>query len=70
MEHAFPTTLARGQVLPLADAAGTLIRVVTGCLWITEENRNADHVVESGDAFTIRGPGLTVISALRESILG
>jgi hypothetical protein len=36
---------------------------------ITQEDGGADHVVESGGTFTIRGSGLTVVSALQASTL-
>jgi hypothetical protein len=60
--------IQRGQLLRLNDAAGWVIRVSEGRLWITHESEGIDHFVEAGSEFTIRGGGRTVVSALCASI--
>lgn len=56
--------LARGRTLVLDDAAGTVVRVLRGDVWITQDRDAADHVLEPGGTFRLDRPGLTVIQAM------
>ena len=62
-------TMTRCELLRLKEAAGQVIRVHAGRLWITHEDEGVDHVLEPGDAFTVHADGLTLVSALRASAL-
>jgi hypothetical protein len=62
-------TMTRGELLRLKEAAGQVIRVQDGRLWITQENEGIDHVLEPGEVFTVRAGGLTLVGALRASAL-
>ena len=62
-------TMTRGELLRLKEAAGQVIRVHAGRLWITHENEGVDYVLEPGGVFTVRAGGLTLVSALRASAL-
>jgi hypothetical protein len=61
--------LARDGLIALRDAAGTRVFCQAGSLWITQEGEVKDAVLDSGEAFTVRNGGLTVITALRTSAL-
>lgn len=62
-------SMARGELLRLREAAGQLIRLDAGRLWITQEDEGVDYVVEPGETFRVRAGGVTLVSALRESAL-
>jgi hypothetical protein len=62
-------SMARGELLRLKEAAGQLIRLDAGRLWITHEDEGIDYVVEPGETFRVRSGGLTLVSALRQSAL-
>lgn len=64
-----PIALHRRQLARLDDAAGGVIRVTEGRVWITQEREGVDHVLGAGESFRVERPGLTVISALHASIL-
>ena len=59
--------LTRDHYLKLVGAAGTAIVCTAGKLWITEEGESEDFLVTPGRCLTIRGRGVTVISALMPS---
>ncbi len=56
-------TLTKGDLVELADARGTTLRVTKGRLWVTQERDRRDIVLEQGDVWTIERPGLTVAEA-------
>ena len=57
-------SLQRDGLVALRDAEGTRVTCVSGALWITEDDRERDVVLEEGQAFTLGRPGLTLIMAL------
>ena len=64
-----PVALARGMVLRIVDGHGTTVTVSRGGLWITQEGDRRDRYVGAGGSFRIDAPGLTLISALRRSVI-
>jgi len=59
--------LAPHQVLRLRDSAGSTVCAVEGSVWITEENRPRDIVVEPGGCYRLRERGVAVIEALGQA---
>jgi hypothetical protein len=56
--------LDRGQILKLRDGAGSTICAREGSVWITEENLPRDIVLEAGNCYRLRQPGVAVVHAL------
>ena len=65
-EHTF---LPRRHRLVLDDAAGTVIAVERGCLWVTLERDLRDIILGKGMRFQIDRRGRTVIAAEEDSLL-
>jgi hypothetical protein len=61
--------IARGKVAGLQDARGTLLRVETGIVWITQDGANEDVCLSAGESFHIGRDGLTLVSALGRSAM-
>ena len=61
--------LARGMLLRITNGRGKTVSVSSGSLWITQEGDRRDHHVGPGGSFRIDAPGLTLISALRRSVI-
>ena len=59
--------LKRGQTLKVVDGAGSTICAVHAPVWITEENRPQDIVLEPGGCYRLVQRGVTVIEALGEA---
>ena len=57
------------QLIALRDAKGVRICCDSGTLWITQEKRRADILLESGQSLVIDTRGLTLVMALRPSTL-
>ena len=55
--------LATASHLSLDDARGTLIRVSSGTVWITQERSYDDIILQAGDAWTVERNGRTIIQA-------
>jgi len=55
--------LVNGDLLELADARGTTLRVTRGTLWVTQERDRRDVVLGSGDTWTVERYGRTVAEA-------
>ena len=62
-------SLDTGQVLSLDDARGRTICARSGTVWITEEGRPHDHIVEGGDCWTVAHTGRIVVQALAPSLV-
>jgi hypothetical protein len=56
--------LARGQTLKVVDGAGSTICARDAAVWITEENRPRDIVLEPGNCYRLNAGGVAVIEAL------
>jgi hypothetical protein len=59
--------LTRGQTLKVMDGAGTTVTARNAAVWITEENRTRDIVVEPGRSHLLSARGVAVIEALGEA---
>ena len=56
-------------MLALRDAQGTRVACLSGTLWITEDHEHGDTMLEAGETFTMRRPGLTLVMALQPASL-
>ncbi|HZO04288.1 MAG TPA: DUF2917 domain-containing protein [Burkholderiales bacterium] len=59
--------LRRGETLKVVDGAGSTISASNAAVWITEENRPRDIVVEPGASYRLSERGVAVIDALGEA---
>ena len=57
-------SLAREGLVAIRDGQGTRIVCSAGSLWITQECDPKDAVITAGESFTVRNPGLTLLTAL------
>ncbi|MGH8773316.1 MAG: DUF2917 domain-containing protein [Burkholderiales bacterium] len=55
--------LWKGRLVRLEDGKGFRIRCYSGPLWITQERDRRDIILQSGDAFILDRPGLTLVHA-------
>ena len=56
--------LQRGQTLKVVDGAGSTVCASHAAVWITEENRPRDIVLEPGSCYRLSNRGVAVIEAL------
>ena len=61
--------LERGDFVRIQGGSGTLVRVHSGAVWITEEGDPRDHFVPAGERFNVASNRLTLVSALGGSNL-
>ena len=61
--------LSKGQLLKLVNSAGATICARDGTLWVTEEGRTRDVILERGACYRLAGSGTAVVEALREASL-
>lgn len=59
--------LKRGQMLKVVDGAGRVVCASHAPVWITEENRPRDIVLEPGSCYRLASSGVAVIEALGEA---
>jgi hypothetical protein len=59
--------LQRGQTLRVMDAEGSTVTATHAAVWITEENRPRDIVLEPGKSYRLVHRGVAVIEALGEA---
>lgn len=64
-----PRALRARATLPLADQQGQRIACLDGQVWITLQDDYRDVVLEAGECFVVDRPGLTLVFALRDTIL-
>jgi hypothetical protein len=57
------------QLVAVRDARGVRVLCLSGALWITQEQRTADVILEAGQSTVIDSPGLTLVMALSLSTL-
>lgn len=55
--------LATASHMSLDHARGTVIRVIFGTVWITQERSYDDIILHAGDAWTVERNGRTIIQA-------
>ena len=56
--------LERGQLLKVRDAVGSTVCALEGAIWITEDHQPKDIVLEAGQCYRLRNPGLAIVHAL------
>jgi hypothetical protein len=56
-------TLRRNDLLRLRKAAGSLIEVLSGRVWVTESGRAGDGVLGPGTRYRVAGDGLVLVGA-------
>ncbi len=61
--------MAHGDLMKLADARGTTLRVARGSLWITQEHDARDVVLNAGDVWAVERDGLTLVEAQTNAAL-
>ena len=59
-----PTCLAKDELLFVTEAKGSLVRCLSGGLWVTQGSDPRDIVLAPGQTFTLDGRGATIVSAL------
>jgi hypothetical protein len=57
------------QLVAVRDGRGVRVACLSGALWITQEHRPTDVILEAGQSAVIDSPGLTLVMALRASTL-
>lgn len=56
--------LGPNQTLKVVDGAGSTVTAVSGSVWITEENRPTDIVLEAGASYRLRERGIALVNSL------
>jgi hypothetical protein len=59
--------LARGEAVPVRDAAGQTVHAHEGRVWITEEAAIDDVMLLPGESFRLARRGLAVVEALSDA---
>jgi hypothetical protein len=58
--------LAAGETVSIMGRSGSVVRVLEGRIWITQEGDARDYVVPAGMRFCVAGSGHVVISAVTD----
>jgi hypothetical protein len=61
--------LERYHALSMTDAAGVEVECRTGQLWLTQDGDTRDILLAPGDTHAIQRDGLTLISAIKPSVV-
>lgn len=61
--------MAKEILVRIEDGRGTLVRVASGSVWVTEEGDPRDRFVSAGGRHLIASKGVTLISALTRSTI-
>ena len=56
-------TVPRGGMICLNNVHGKTLRVMSGSVWITQEDDNGDTSLNAGESFCITRSGLVVVNA-------
>jgi len=56
--------LQRGEVLKVRDGMGNTVCALEGAVWITEDHQPKDIVLEEGQCYRLRYPGLAILHPL------
>jgi hypothetical protein len=59
--------LARGEAVPVRDAAGRTVHAHDGRVWITEERSSLDVVLQAGESYRLARRGLAVVEAFQDA---
>lgn len=57
----------RREMIEVDGPDGTSVRVTHGEVWITCHHDTQDHLLRAGDVLVHRGPGKTLVSALKQA---
>ncbi len=60
------TTIPRGRTLRIQDGKGFSLKVVAGCLWVTQDGDTEDAVLNASDTFRVSRDGVTLVHAFKE----
>ena len=69
MERTFnmmETTIPHGRTLRIQDGKNFELKVVAGCLWVTQEHDTEDEVLGVGERFHVTRDGVTLAHAFKE----
>lgn len=61
------TEMKRSQLLSLRSEHRTLVKAVSGELWVSVEGQGEDYIVACGEELSVRPSGRMVVQALRDS---
>ncbi len=61
--------LARGDTLRIEDANALLVYVAQGRVWITEQDGDGDIILDAGDWWRLRKPGVAITEAFAPAVL-
>ena len=61
--------MTRGSVVLIEDGKGMLVYVWDGGVWLTQENDSRSHFLAPGQWFLLDRGGVTVVHALKRSVL-
>ena len=56
--------LTPNQTLKVLDGAGSTVCALEGSVWITEEDHPQDIILEAGNCYRLRHPGITLVNSL------
>jgi hypothetical protein len=60
------TTIPRGRTLRIQDGKGFDLKIVAGCLWVTQDGDTEDTVLDACDTFRVSRDGVTLVHAFKE----
>jgi hypothetical protein len=60
------TAIPKGRTLHIQDGQSFELKVVAGCLWVTQEQDREDKVINTGETFRVTRNGLTLAHACKE----
>ena len=61
--------LRRGSLLRIEDGRDTVITVLRGELWLTQEGDRRDRYLAAGQSFRLDRQGVAIASAMRHSLV-
>jgi hypothetical protein len=64
---AIETTVHCGDTLCIDNAQGFEIRLLSGCLWITQQDDSSDYVLDGRNVFRVQRNGTTLAHAVRDA---
>lgn len=61
--------LPRGKRIRVRDAAGSMLQVLDGTVWVTEEGNPRDVVLRRGQRFLLARRGLALVEAFGDAAI-
>ncbi len=68
MHPAHPQALPTHGLVTLRKAKAMQLRVISGCVWLTESHDPIDHFLQAGDSFCVHSER-TVVQAQQDSLI-